>query len=111
VSDRQTELVAERLRILGQPVRLRIVALLAIEVRTVQEVTSALETTQQNVSQHLGILQRAGIVDRQKQGTRVRYRLADPHVLSLIASAEASLGHHLQTLSQVVGARPETEMT
>jgi DNA-binding transcriptional ArsR family regulator len=86
------------------------VSLLSLEGRTVQELTHALDTTQQNVSQHLGILQRAGIVDREKHGTRVRYQLADPHALSLIESAEASVAHYLRALSQVVGAvtRDET---
>jgi len=54
------ELIAERLRVLGQLLRVKLVARLATKARIGQELVKALETTQQNISQPLGILQRGG---------------------------------------------------
>jgi DNA-binding transcriptional ArsR family regulator len=95
LSDRAANLIAGRLRVLGQPLRIKLVDRLAIRATTVQELVDALGTTQQNISQHLGILRRAGIVARQKEGTRVRYRLADPNILPILERAEANLAHQL----------------
>jgi DNA-binding transcriptional ArsR family regulator len=100
--DRRAELVAERLRVLGQPLRVQLVARLAAQATTVQELVDSFETTQQNISQHLGILQRAGIITRHKEGTRVRYELVDPHVLPLLEQAEASLARHLEELTNLI---------
>jgi DNA-binding transcriptional ArsR family regulator len=95
LTDLATDLIAERLRVLGQPVRVKLVDRLALRETTVQELVDALGTTQQNISQHLGILRRAGIVARQKEGTRVRYQLADPSILAILERTEASLSQRL----------------
>jgi DNA-binding transcriptional ArsR family regulator len=95
LTDVAAELMAERLRVLGQPLRVKLVDRLAIRATTEQELVDALGTTQQNISQHLAILRRAGIVARQKEGTRVRYQLADSGILPILERTEASLSHQL----------------
>jgi DNA-binding transcriptional ArsR family regulator len=95
LTDPAANLIAERLRVLGQPVRVKLVDRLAIRATTVQELVDALGTTQQNISQHLDVLRRAGIVARQKEGTRVRYQLADPGILPILERTEASLARQL----------------
>ena len=50
---------------------------------TVGELTTALGTSQQNVSKHLGILAGAGIVERRKEGNLSLYRIADESVFDL----------------------------
>jgi DNA-binding transcriptional ArsR family regulator len=102
LTDRGAELIAERLRVLGQPLRVQLVDRLATGTTTVQEFVATLESTQQNISQHLGILQRAGIIARHKEGTRVRYELVDPHILRLLECAESSLTRQLDELSQLI---------
>jgi DNA-binding transcriptional ArsR family regulator len=90
VTDRSAGLIAERLRVLGQPLRVKLIDHLAARTTTVQELVEALGTTQQNISQHLGILRRAGIVARHKQGTHVHYQLDDPNILPILELAQAS---------------------
>ena len=68
--------VAERLRILGQPVRLRLVELLTDGPATPQELSDELGLSQQNVSKHLLSLHRAGVVSRRPDGANVFYTLA-----------------------------------
>lgn len=97
------ELIAARLRILGQPLRLRVLDLVDLNPdATVQELADLLGTTQQNVSQHLGILFRAGALGRRKEGTRVHYFVDDKHILPLLEDATASISRQLTELSRLV---------
>jgi len=88
IPETRLEAVAQRLRILGQPVRIRIIEHLAVQGETtVQTLADQLAIGQQNVSWHLGLLQRAGILTRRRQGRRVWYRLTDTTAFSLIRAA------------------------
>jgi DNA-binding transcriptional ArsR family regulator len=93
LTDGAANLIAERMRVLAQPLRVKLVDRLASEATTVQELVDALGTTQQNISKHLAVLRRAGVVVGDKAGTRVRYRLASPDILPILERAEASLAH------------------
>jgi DNA-binding transcriptional ArsR family regulator len=95
LTDLATDLIAERLRVLGQPLRVRLVDRLAIRETTVHELVDSLGTTQQNISQHLGVLRRAGIVVRRKEGTPVRYQLADSEIVPILERTNASLAARL----------------
>ena len=63
--------------------RIRILDQLRDGPMTVNELTDALGATQQNVSKHIGVLAQAGIVGREKDGTRVRCFIADETVFEL----------------------------
>lgn len=71
---------AELLRALGTPVRLALVDLLADGPRYVLELVDALGVPQPLVSQHLKTLRAARLVEAERDGRLVRYRLADEHV-------------------------------
>jgi DNA-binding transcriptional ArsR family regulator len=60
--------VADRLRVLGQVVRLRLVEQLRAGEATPQELADTLGLTQQNVSKHLQVLHRSGVVARRPDG-------------------------------------------
>lgn len=77
------ELIAQRFRVIGEPMRIRLLDALRDGPLTVNELTEALGASQQNVSKHLGILAGAGIVGREKDGTRVRCFIADDSVFEL----------------------------
>ena len=51
LTDQRADLIAERVRVLGQPLRDKLLDRLATQAITVQELVGSLETTQQNVSQ------------------------------------------------------------
>ena len=65
----------EMLRAAGEPTRLRILALLAIEELSVLELCRILDQSQPRVSRHLKLLAEAGLVDRFPDGAWVFYRL------------------------------------
>ena len=77
------ELVAERFRLLGDPLRLRLLQALAAGEQPVGELVRRSETTQANVSKHLQLLLRAGLVTRRKAGLHGYYSIADPSVFAL----------------------------
>lgn len=97
------ELIARRFRVIGEPMRIRILERLREDEASVQELTRALESSQQNVSKHLGVLLEAGIVSRRKQGTSALYALADESVLALCELVCGGLQRQFADLAKLVG--------
>lgn len=83
MSDRALELIAHRFKMLAEPTRLRLLQLLMNGEKSVNELVSATNTTQANVSKHLGILADGGLVARRKAGVSTLYRIADPSLITL----------------------------
>jgi ArsR family transcriptional regulator len=71
----QPQRCARLLRALADPERLRIVHCLRGGPMNVSEVAAALDVPIVNVSHHLGVLRQAGLVQDEKQGRFVLYRL------------------------------------
>jgi len=97
-----TDLIAARFRLLGEPMRIRILDSLRSEVASVGELADGLETTQQNVSKHLAILHRAGIVGREKDGNRVLYSISDPAVFELCEHVCGGLRRRIEELDGLI---------
>jgi DNA-binding transcriptional ArsR family regulator len=77
------ELIAQRFRCLGEPMRIALLDRLRDGEATVSELTDATGASQQNVSKHLGVLLSAGVVTRTKRGTSSVYAMADDTVFEL----------------------------
>ena len=71
------ELIAQRFRVIGEPMRIRLLDHLRGGPASVGELSEALGATQQNVSKHLGVLLQAGIVAREKRGNHAVYSIVD----------------------------------
>lgn len=97
--DPLVELIAERFRVIGEPLRIRLLDRLRDGEASVGELTDALDATQQNVSRHLAVLHAAGIVSRRKQATRTVYAIADDSVFALCESVCGSLQQSLAELA------------
>ena len=83
LSDGELEDIALHFKMLGEPMRLKILQAVCREPRTVNEVVAAVGATQANVSKHLALLAGAGILTRKKDGQRVFYGLKDPLTLKM----------------------------
>ena len=77
------ERVAHYFGLLADPTRLRILSCLCAEERAVKEVVEKVGLTQANISRHLNILFRAGVVDRRREGNTVFYRVVDPNFVDI----------------------------
>jgi len=75
---------AEMIRVLGHPVRLRIVECLEPRERTVSELTGTLRLPQAIVSQQLAKMRAAGIVRCRREGTSRFYTVADERVVRML---------------------------
>ncbi len=83
--------MAVRFRMLGEPMRLRILQAVCKAPRMVNDIVSATGSTQANVSKHLALLAAAGILARQKDGQRVYYRIKDRLAVKLCELVRAQL--------------------
>jgi DNA-binding transcriptional ArsR family regulator len=96
------DLVAQRFRALGEPLRIRLLEQLMEGEASVQELVTATGGGQQNVSKHLGVLLHAGIVGRRKQGTFVYYRIVDEVVFDLCQRVCASIERQHRELGELL---------
>ncbi len=96
------ELVAQRFRVLGEPMRIKLLDRLREGDATVSELQEALGASQQNVSKHLGVLHAAGMVSRTKDGNHIRYSISDPSVFDLCDQVCGGVRRQLQELETIL---------
>ena len=96
------ELVAQRFRVLGEPMRIKLLDRLREGDATVGELQEALGASQQNVSKHLGVLHAAGMVSRTKDGNHIRYSISDPSVFDLCDQVCGGVRRQLQELETIL---------
>lgn len=102
-------LQAEVLKTLASPRRLEILHRLAIGPRGVSQLADELRVSQPNVSQHLAVLRSAGVVDAERDGREVRYRLSDPDVMTACGIMRGVLERRLLRLAALSDpTRPDT---
>jgi DNA-binding transcriptional ArsR family regulator len=78
---------AEFFRVLGHPVRVRMLELLRDGEKTVGELRELIDIDSSSASQHLAALRRLGLVEATKEGTSVRYAVRDPLIFDLLEVA------------------------
>jgi DNA-binding transcriptional ArsR family regulator len=83
--------MAIRFRMLGEPMRLKILRAVCKGPRMVNEIVSATGSTQANVSKHLALLAAAGILTRKKDGQCVYYGMKDQLVMKLCELVHSQL--------------------
>jgi ArsR family transcriptional regulator len=102
--DAITELQAEILKTLASPRRLEILHVLAAGPTGVGAIASALGVSQPNVSQHLAVLRAAGLVEAEREGREVHYRLSDPDVMVACGVMRGVLERRFGRLASLVHA-------
>jgi len=94
------QLKAEFFKTLGHPARIRVLELLGQREHAVSELLPVVGVEATNLSQHLAVLRRAGLVVTRKDGAAVYYSLTSPRVAELLAVARGIL---TEVLSEQVG--------
>lgn len=77
------DLAAELFGVLATPMRLRILSALCDQEKSVSQLLAEIDTTQPNLSQHLNVLYRAGVLAKRKEGTQVIYRVQSEQAVTL----------------------------
>lgn len=99
--DEITILQAEILKVLASPRRLEILHQLAAGSMEVGRLATGINASQPNVSQHLAVMRAAGLVEFERDGREVRYRLADPDVIRACDLMRQVLGRRLTRLGEL----------
>jgi ArsR family transcriptional regulator len=77
---------AELFALLSTPIRLQIISSVCHVEKTVSQLLSEIDTTQPNLSQHLAVLHRSGVLSRRKEGTSVFYKVQDQRAATVCRS-------------------------
>ncbi len=79
---------AECLRVLAHPHRLRMIQMLLAGTYTVGELAEACELPTAMASEHLRLMQRCGFLSSEKDGRKVFYKVAEPHLKNIMQCIE-----------------------
>jgi DNA-binding transcriptional ArsR family regulator len=80
------ELAAELFAVLATPMRLRVLSALCVHEKSVNELLAEIDTTQPNLSQHLAVLYRSGVLAKRREGTQIIYRVQSEKAVALCRS-------------------------
>lgn len=80
---------ARIMKAMAHPSRLFIVEQLSDKEKTVGELTNMIGADMSTVSKHLSVLKNIGIIQDEKRGAQVYYRLACPCIMNFFSCAEA----------------------
>jgi len=85
------ERIADRLKAMADPTRLRILHVLQGGELCVTDILADVGGSQANVSKHLSVLRRAGLVEYRREGINVYYHIEDPAVFAICRTVCDSL--------------------
>ena len=97
IPDEMLEAVANRFKLLSEPMRLRILRILAEGDHTVQDIVRKINASQANISKHLTLMHDNGMVSRRKVGLKCFYSLADESIIHACNLTSQSIVSSLHT--------------
>jgi DNA-binding transcriptional ArsR family regulator len=100
-SSRVFELAAELFTLLGTPMRLRILNARCEGEQSVSQLLVKINTTQPNLSQHLSVMYRSGVLTKRKDGTQVIYRVQSEKALTLCRSVCSQIAIEMDDAPQM----------
>jgi len=89
MTDKNIESVAELLKSISHPIRLKIICLIHDKEMTVKELRDEVETSTPNITQHLTKLRYAGIISSRKEESFVINQISDDRILKLLTSMKS----------------------
>ncbi len=106
--DEICEMQATVLKTLANPRRLEIIHRLAEGPCEVGRLAEEIGVSQPNISQHLAVMRGAGLVEAERDGREVHYRLADPEIIRACDIMHAVLMRRLARLGMLSGTTPQS---
>lgn len=99
--DQVFDSVAELFAVLSTPIRLKIISAVCNGEKNVSELLAQIDTTQPNMSQHLSMLYRSGVLSKRRDGTQMYYRLQSERVATLCRAVCTQVAIELDNDAQV----------
>jgi DNA-binding transcriptional ArsR family regulator len=103
-SEQLLEKIADRLKAMADPMRLRILHVLQEGERCVTDILAEVGGSQANVSKHLSVLRRVGLVECRREGVNVYYRIEDPAVFNICRTVCDSLERQVNAEKEEIEA-------
>lgn len=103
LSDDMLDLVAQRFRVLSDPMRLKILRHLQSGESSVGGIVEVTESSQPNVSKHLTVLRNAGLVSRRQEGNLALFSIAAPFVFDLCETVCNGIVEELEAKREAFG--------
>ena len=99
--DQVFDSVAELFAVLSTPIRLKIISAVCNGEKNVSELLAQIDTTQPNMSQHLSMLYRSGVLAKRREGTQMYYRVQSERVATLCRAVCTQVAIELEGDEQV----------
>ncbi|MCA6062364.1 ArsR/SmtB family transcription factor [Thalassolituus marinus] len=103
MSDEMLELIAQRFRLLSDPMRLRILHQLQAGEKSVTELVEATGASQPNVSKHLSTLRTHGLVRRRQEGNMAYFSIGAPFIFDVCNTVCDSMKDELEQKTSLLG--------
>lgn len=97
-------LKAEVFKAMGHPIRLGIIEFLRNEEKCVCEIVDYMGTGMSNISKHLSVLKKAGILEDRRDGLKMMYRLVMPCALEFSSCVEHTVLKRLESQRSIMVA-------
>lgn len=107
MDERLFAMEAEFFKALAHPTRVRILQHLRDSERCVCEFTEDLDIEQSNMSQHLAILRKQGIVSFRKEGLKVIYKVNFPQIFDILDLVEGIIVSQVNETLELLNKRPK----
>ena len=104
ISEQMLELIAQRFRILSDPMRLRILHQLQNGEKSVGQLVEATGASQPNVSKHLSTLKTHGLVNRRQEGNMAYFSIGSPFVFDLCSSVCSNMRNEWEERNNLLGS-------
>lgn len=103
------QLHADFCKVIAEPKRLKIIALLSKREMNVCEIAEALGASSSNVSQHLRVLRAKQVVETRKEGQTIFYRLTDKRLPKVCAEIRAILLESMKKRGEIANGLSSTK--
>jgi len=103
MSEEMLELIAQRFRLLSDPMRLRILHQLQHGERSVSELVEATGASQPNVSKHLSTLRTHGLVRRRQEGNMAYFTIGAPFIFDVCNTVCDSMKDEWEQKTSLLG--------
>ena len=104
--DALAEVIAQRFRVLGEPMRIKLLDRLREGPASVSQLQESTGASQQNVSKHLGVLLSAAMVSRSRDGNLVIYAISDDTVFDLCETICGGIRRQVDELQAAIADVP-----
>lgn len=96
------KLTADFFKTLAHPARIKILHSLENGERCVCDLLEEIGIEQSNLSQHLGLMKKQGIIDSKKDGQKVIYRIVYSSVMDVVGAAEKTLSEQISNSQSIL---------